>query len=135
MSRRKRQPDQFDVVEFLRESDGDLKSALNSLLRSPSADAHPPTKIEPDIKLGPGINLIPDADIVEVDTGPLATPLESDATNSGSGPNLMPGPNIGPPLKLRPGPNLASALKLRPDSELTAQPVPPTTTTIPIPGL
>ena len=36
MSRRKRQPEQFDVVEFLRESDGDLKSALNSLLRSPS---------------------------------------------------------------------------------------------------
>ena len=37
MSRRKRQPEQFDVVDFLRESDGDLKSALNSLLRSPAA--------------------------------------------------------------------------------------------------
>ena len=35
MSRKKRKLESFDVVDFLRESDDDLKSALNSLLRSP----------------------------------------------------------------------------------------------------
>jgi hypothetical protein len=109
MSRRKRQPDQFDVVEFLRESDGDLKSALNSLLRSPSTDAHPPTKIGPDIILGPGLNLESPNGLAGVDTGPLATPLVSDATNSGPGPNLTPDPNVRPPIKLHPGLNLGSA--------------------------
>ena len=60
MSRRKRQPEQFDVVEFLRESDGDLKSALNSLLRSPAAQA------DDDITIsGPGIKLVPDPATLE----------------------------------------------------------------------
>ena len=54
MSRRKRQPEQFDVVEFLRESDGDLKSALNSLLRSPVAQAD-----DDDAISGPGLKLVP----------------------------------------------------------------------------
>jgi hypothetical protein len=35
MSWKKRKPESFDVAEFLRESDDDLKSALHSLLRSP----------------------------------------------------------------------------------------------------
>jgi hypothetical protein len=52
MSRRKRQPEEFDVVEFLRESDADLKSAINTLLRSPQAEPTPP-KLDPGVKLGP----------------------------------------------------------------------------------
>ena len=65
MSRRKRQPEQFDVVEFLRESDGDLKSALNSLLRSPVAQA-----VDNDTISVPGLKLVPAPAILEgVDQG------------------------------------------------------------------
>jgi hypothetical protein len=39
MPKRKPQPDDFDVAEFLRESDDDLKSALHSLLRTPEPGA------------------------------------------------------------------------------------------------
>src|SRR4051794_18952951 len=62
MSRRKRQPEQFDVVEFLRESDGDLKSALNSLLRSPVAQADDD---DDAISGRPGLNLVPAPAILE----------------------------------------------------------------------
>jgi hypothetical protein len=88
MSRRKRQPDHFDVVEFLRESDGDLKSALNSLLRNPATPEDttsvsgpklvpaPAVSLHtsehaneskwesgPDIELRSGLNLIPGSDL------------------------------------------------------------------------
>jgi hypothetical protein len=55
MPKRKRQPDNFDVAEFLRESDDDLKSALNSLLRAPETDVA--TKLAPEADLIPPIKL------------------------------------------------------------------------------
>ena len=67
MPKRKPQPDDFDVAEFLRESDDDLKSALHSLLRTPESEAttnleleselSPPPKLD---KLEAGPELVPD---------------------------------------------------------------------------
>jgi hypothetical protein len=69
MPKRKPQPDDFDVAEFLRESDDDLKSALHSLLRTPESDAanlaseadlSPPVKLDQlsTLKSASPINLI-----------------------------------------------------------------------------
>jgi hypothetical protein len=70
MPKRKPQPDDFDVAEFLRESDDDLKSALHSLLRTPEAeiprnlglepDSGPPLKLD---NLDAGPELAPDSQI------------------------------------------------------------------------
>ena len=57
MPKRKRQPEAFDVVEFLRESDDDLKSALHSLLRAPETAETVSTKLEPEPNLIPALNL------------------------------------------------------------------------------
>ncbi len=141
MSRRKRQPDHFDVVEFLRESDGDLKSALNSLLRNPAtpedttsvpgpklvpapaASSHTgqhsnESKSEsgPDIELRSGLNLIPDSNV-----GTKTTP----------GPSLIPGPDLR--SKESCGGSLpASGLNLIPGSDLPQSAPPrPEPTSIP----
>ena len=98
MSRRKRQPDDFDVVEFLRESDDDLKSALNSLLRSPE-----PIQPGPDSNLEPAIKLDP--------AGTLASPAD-----------LVPPPGLNPPTELDPHPILDGDPKLIP----AIQPLEPT---------
>jgi hypothetical protein len=115
MPRRKRQPEQFDVAEFLRESDDDLKSALNSLLRSPA-----PTNVVDttfDANLGPGPT--------------LREPRSLDPSNpegTEAGPNLIPGPdsrigsvesfsNSSPGSNLAPGPNLDPGLKLTEPSD------------------
>jgi hypothetical protein len=120
MSRRKRQPEHFDVVEFLRESDGDLKSALNSLLRSPSvavasADDSPNT--------GPGINLVPPstgaaAHDSEINSDP-APVLE---VYAGRPANSIAEVNIDPGSILNPGPKLAAtglAFNIPPGPNLT----------------
>jgi hypothetical protein len=71
MPKRKPQPDDFDVAEFLRESDDDLKSALHSLLRTPEADT--PANLAPDSELSPPIKLeIPSAS----HPGKLGTPIK-----------------------------------------------------------
>jgi len=111
MSRRKRQPEQFDVVEFLRESDGDLKSALNSLLRSPAAlPKDDDTKPIPGLKLvsGPGISALHEIE------------------------NVTPGPELIPLLNLAPGTELIlenltgdPGVNLGPDSELISKEVEP----------
>ncbi|HJT70764.1 MAG TPA: hypothetical protein VJ731_11225 [Terriglobales bacterium] len=104
MSRRKRQPEQFDVVEFLRESDGDLKSALNSLLRTPAAT------VDSDIPL-PGLKLVPPP-ASHLDTQESSTELTATARSdidSTPAVNLKPGPELTitvPGPNLTPGPNL-----------------------------
>ena len=128
MSRRKRQPEQFDVVEFLRESDGDLKSALNSLLRSPAATAVNDTSI-------PGLKLVP-APATSLNTpecsgeltGTVAAYIESiPAVTLGAGTELtskaIPGSNLppGPELIFKDPPavdQLPITIKLRPGTEL-----------------
>jgi hypothetical protein len=143
MSRRKRQPEQFDVVDFLRESDGDLKSALNSLLRSPVPTPNdnislPGLKLVPapktlniddhktSIESGPGIelkadlNLIPDPDL---------------DFNSQPGASLIPDPELlskeptfthisGPGLNLRPGTDLPQSPLPAPESTSVTCPEP-----------
>lgn len=117
MSRRKRQPEQFDVVEFLRESDGDLKSALNSLLRSPAVGID--VDDDDPINSGPGLISGP---------GPELT-TESNAVSRGSwnaGSNTRPGPNLIPDLILIPGPKLGqpnlNTLSREPQAPVSAGP-------------
>src|SRR4051794_32766232 len=108
MSRRKRQPEQFDVIEFLRESDGDLKSALNSLLRSPAAEPSNDAALNPL----PGPKLVP-APVKE---------STSNFDNTDPGLNLTPAINLGPGLTLTttetpipaPAPNLTPGTELTP---------------------
>ena len=108
MSRRKRQPEQFDVVEFLRESDGDLKSALNSLLRTPAATA------DPDMSQS-GIKLAP----APADSPHMAEhPCESAQATSAAGPDLIGGLNIDA------GPDLPQAESRSPMSDLNLIPGP-----------
>lgn len=66
MSRKKRKLESFDVADFLRESDDDLKSALNSLLRSPVAGSEEGRAVVPLPAVHAGIKptLVP---AVEVD--------------------------------------------------------------------
>lgn len=119
MSRRKRQPEQFDVVDFLRESDGDLKSALNSLLRSPVAQAD-----DNDAISGPGLKLVPAPAILEgEDQGEMpAAFLRADLT-LGPGPELTgeTQKNTEPDLNIVPGPELTktpTALPSPPSSSI-----------------
>jgi hypothetical protein len=58
MSRRKSQPESFDVAEFLRESDADLKSALHTLLGS-QPETNSGINLT-DVPPPPGINLRPE---------------------------------------------------------------------------
>lgn len=130
MSRRKRQPEQFDVVDFLRESDGDLKSALNSLLRSPVGSSL-------DVKSGPGLDLL--SRPTEAARPAKARRSDPDV-NSTPDLILIPGPElsreglIAQPTNPLPGPELTSAAapailipdpKLTPGPELTTEPVSP----------
>src|SRR4051812_30800175 len=96
MSRRKRQPEQFDVLEFLRESDGDLKSALNSLLRSPVAHTDDDAAIS-----GPGLKLVSAPAILgrEGQDEILGTFLSADLT-------LGPGPGLTAEIPIKTDPDL-----------------------------
>ena len=75
--------EQFDVVEFLRESDGDLKSALNSLLRSPKSEAE-----EEAANPLPGLKLVP-APIIKLGTA------QAQYDNNIPGSGLIPDPILG----------------------------------------
>jgi hypothetical protein len=107
MPKRKPQPDDFDVAEFLRESDDDLKSALHSLLRTPEAEA--PANLNPEPDLTPPVKLDPKLGSSSADShSPHSDPaLESLAPITLAGaPKLAPQPDLpslsisGPPLNL-----------------------------------
>ena len=100
MSRRKRQSEQFDVADFLRESDDDLKSALHSLLRLPA----PAISESETIKSGPGIKLVPGPDLTSLATG---VPI-----------NSIPGPKLGPGIELTFGAKLIPGINLIPGPDL-----------------
>lgn len=75
---KKPQPEPFDVGDFLRPTDTDLRSALNSLLHGNAA-------LEADTSLGSGLSLVRDqelpATLVEADGGlPAQLTLSGDAT-------------------------------------------------------
>ena len=100
MPKRKRQPEEFDVAEFLRESDDDLKSALNSLLRTaePGPEVEPALNFIPEspIELSTPANLVPDpfsGAAANLDPPATFTPKHIEAGgNLVSGLNLVPGP-------------------------------------------
>jgi hypothetical protein len=119
MAKRKQQPEPFDVTDFLRPTDEDLKSALNSLLRTrgePTQSEIQTTSTASGIKLTPGLNLIPGTTSVSR-ASDFAPTSNSDYESNSRG-----------DLKLRPGPNLLetvpsgdSGINLTPGPELPGQ--------------
>jgi hypothetical protein len=103
MPKRKPQPEGFDVVEFLRESDDDLKSALNSLLR--------PSVEEISNKLSPTINLLPTPKLADSPIKLISPSNLIGATNVGSAQN-SPKPEAG--VIIEAGLNLVEPLRQRP---------------------
>jgi hypothetical protein len=95
MSKRKRQPEEFDVVEFLRESDDDLKSALNSLLRAPAEEkgdtSGPGISSIPTVNLGDSANITGPANLIGAINLAAITSISS---------KLEPEINSNPDLKL-----------------------------------
>ena len=150
MSRRKRQPEPFDVVEFLRESDGDLKSALNSLLRSPAPTADEDSSLPgpklvpspapvlngnehsddaalssgPDPKATAALNAIPALNATPHPDLTAASNLEV-PPNLAPDPNLIPAPVTAPPTGLIPAPNLISGSELQESPEPAPAPTSP----------
>jgi hypothetical protein len=101
MPKRKRQPDNFDVAEFLRESDDDLKSALNSLLRT--------TETEVAANPAPEVNLLPP---INLERAAAVKPESPTAVNLDADPELVSDPSI----------KLAPQSKLIGDNNLYDQP-------------
>jgi hypothetical protein len=81
MPKRKPQPDDFDVAEFLRESDDDLKSALHSLLRTPEAET--PANLDLGAELSPPIKLSGHQTTIAPSnlTGPAKLPSHTDLSS------------------------------------------------------
>jgi hypothetical protein len=122
MPKRKRQPDNFDVAEFLRESDDDLKSALHSLLHAPeSASAvnlNPNSDLTPPIKLeDPGPVSPRSLATITLDAGPELGPDISSDPNA-NGPDIKPDS----PLKLNSGTKLRSGTEINTPS-ISASPI------------
>lgn len=127
MAKRKQQPEPFDVTDFLRPTDEDLKSALNSLLRTraePSqSEIHAASPVA-SIKLTPGLNLRSGATSVGR-ASDLAPASHSDQEpNSIGGLKLRPGLNLRetalggePGINLTPGPELSGQILKAPTSK------------------
>ncbi len=112
MSRKKRKLESFDVSDFLRESDDDLKSALNSLLRSPVAGREqgpaegfavvmPPAGVfvVEGKREGPAeLNLIPGIELREAEISDQKIELERPQWTP-SVVNLRPGPVLSIPVQ------------------------------------
>jgi hypothetical protein len=99
MPKRKRQPDDFDVAEFLRESDDDLKSALNSLLRAPETEGA--TNLAPEPEITPPLKL-------DLTDSKLTTAAKLNPGPELDGPESAPGINLDIPAKLTAQGNLDS---------------------------
>lgn len=93
---KKLQPEPFDVGEFLRPTDTDLRSALNSLLHGQSSSQPEP---EGGVELGPGLSVVPDyVPAARIDVLPeveLPPDLKSEAAAS-----VGEARTLEPPLKL-----------------------------------
>jgi len=100
-------PEPFDVGEFLRPTDTDLRSALNSLLHGQA--------IGPEVPLGPGPNLGEEVDVAVL-------PSRSVSGTAGA-PELASALGSDPPLKIDDGLKLTPHGSLRPPKNLadTAQ--------------
>lgn len=115
MPKRKPQPDDFDVAEFLRESDDDLKSALHSLLRTPESES--PTTLASGAELSSPIKLDKPAHQEAVGINLAAGP------ELGSGSEIPPTPNSETPGRSVGPPTLLSPPKLPSPSDLLAPPI------------
>lgn len=92
MKRRKREAEEFDVSEFLRESDTDLRSALETMLQGPSTA---PIKEEAGPNLIPGVSLGSPGNIESPIT--IGAPVEPAAPSvTGSGAGLAAAPALDP---------------------------------------
>lgn len=100
MKRKAKATAEFDVTEFLRPDDADLRSALASLM-GPGPEAGAQEEALP----GANLNLIPG---LNSESGLSLVP----------GSNLRPGLNLIPDVKVIPGINLGPGLKLGPGPEL-----------------
>lgn len=105
MPKRKPQPDDFDVAEFLRESDDDLKSALHSLLRTPESEI--PAKLASEPELSSPVKL------------DVPKHQEALAVNLEAGPELV----FGSESQSAAPPTLLSPPKLHVPSDLLAPPI------------
>lgn len=95
MKRRKRETEEFDVSEFLRESDSDLRSALATMLQTPAVAAEPQPKADP--------NLIPGTELDPPTITGSGSELRS-PSDMGAGPILSPGPSLAAAPALEPLP-------------------------------
>lgn len=94
-------PIDFDVAEFLRPTDTDLKSAIHTLLGTTAADA--PLKLDPPLNLEAPTNLVA-APILRAPAN--IEPLPNYSPSFESGLKLDPPPIIEPASKLEGGPKL-----------------------------
>lgn len=99
---KRKPPEQFDVADFLRGSDDDLKSALHSLLRTPESERpvtnlDSPNKLEPPPNSGPPPNSVSPTNLSatrhatarrQQSSSPAPSP-QPPVTNLGSGLNLV----------------------------------------------
>ncbi len=81
MARSSKRPmaEDFDVAEFLRPTDTDLRSALSTLLGNQEPEAEPPVKLTPGPNLIPGLNLTPGPKLepaIELRPGPELKTVE-----------------------------------------------------------
>lgn len=110
-TRKKPTPEPFDVGDFLRPTDTDLRSALNSLLHGQAIG--PEAMEEPGVKLEPALELTEESSFGTPPITPEAglTLAAATITGAGSGPTrartLVPGLSLTPPPELAPTPNSA----------------------------
>jgi hypothetical protein len=114
-------PPEFDVMEFLRPSDTDIKSALHTLI-GPAPDLTPPVELTPAVELGPppksdpplkseplpsldpGINLIVSTSVPVEAAVKLRPPVNSEpALKKEPVVKMIPGLKLTSPVELSPG--------------------------------
>ncbi|MEO5953668.1 MAG: hypothetical protein ABIQ44_14470 [Chloroflexia bacterium] len=112
MAKRKQQPEPFDVTDFLRPTDEDLKSAINSLLRNQTESIHLETR--PGPKLPPGLNVVAGLLLPTLNPGAkLGSNVEVD---------LRGGLKLGPGINITPIDLSDTGFTLTPGLNLTASP-------------
>jgi hypothetical protein len=116
MPKRKRQPEEFDVGEFLRESDDDLKSAIHSLLGAPQTDI-----LIPDSNIDSPINLAEPTTLTNIDPPLNLIGLESQSrTNVGPAAEIEPEAKPDPPVKVDTTDPSTTSIELVPEVNVEA---------------
>ncbi len=133
-AKKSRHIEDFDVTDFLRPDDRDLRTALASLMgvspaqpspvpQEVSLKSRPGPNLDPGTVLGPGPKTVPDAKLaggLNLDPGANLVPPPNSVppVSLEPPPNLIPEPSIVPGINLRPDPNSLSGLNIRPGLKL-----------------